>query len=334
MGLFRFFKKQLATVVEWQPQEADRLFWKFPAVTDEIKNASKLIVAPGQGCILVYEGKVVNVIDSEGVYNLSTSNHPFITSLLKFAQLFESEHKMGLYFYRKAQVLNQGWGTSAPIKYIDEEYNIPVQLSAYGNFSYRLLEAEKFFIEYVGAQDEYTTMEFREVAQSRIPQIFASYLAKEKIPYLKIDQQVNELAKGVGLELATEFDNFGLELLDFRIEGNSFDKDTQERIGRIADVSADTQAASEGGLTYAQLEKLRALRDSAQNEGGVAGVGVALGAGVSMGKMFSDQVDEVTQPVKGKDPVEQLRKLKLLFDEEILTKEEYEEKKKAYLNDL
>lgn len=334
MGLFRFFKKQLASVVEWQPQETDRLFWKYPAATDEIKNASKLIVSPGQGCILVYDGKVVNVIDREGVYNLATDNHPFITSLLKVAQLFESEHKMGLYFYRKANVLNQGWGTSAPIKYRDEEYNIPVHLSAYGNFSYRLLDAEKFFTEYVGAQPEYTSMEFREIAQSRIPQIFASYLAKAKIPYLKIDQEVNELAKAVGKELADEFSGFGLELLDFRIEGNSLDEETQERIGRIADVSADTQAAKEGDLTYAQLEKLRALRDSAQNEGGVAGAGVALGAGVSMGKMFNNQVDELTQPVPGKDPVEQLRRLKLLFDEEILTKEEYEEKKKAYLNDL
>ncbi|SKB64341.1 Membrane protease subunit, stomatin/prohibitin family, contains C-terminal Zn-ribbon domain [Sphingobacterium nematocida] len=334
MGLFNFFKKQIATVIEWQPQDPKLLVWKYPAATDEIKNASKLIISPGQGCVLVYEGKITDVIDQEGVYNIRTDNHPFITSLLKVAQLFESEHKMGLYYYRKAEVLNQGWGTASAIKYFDTYYKIPIQLSAYGNFSYRLSDAAKFFSDYVGTQHTYSVESFREAVQSRILQVLTSCFAEEKLPYTQIDSEINRLSGVMRDRLMADFDIFGVALSDFRIEGNSFDEDTQNRIGKIADITADSHAASEGGLTYVELEKLRALRDAAKNEGGLAGAGVGLGAGMSLGKVFSNSIDEVTQPTTGVDPMEQLRKLKLLLDENIITQEEFEQKKKEYLNRL
>ncbi|ERJ59437.1 SPFH domain-containing protein [Sphingobacterium paucimobilis] len=334
MGLFNFFKKQVATVIEWQPQAPGLLVWKYPAVTGEIKNASKLIIAPGQGCVLVYEGKITDVIDTEGVYNIRTDNHPFITSLLKVAQLFEGEHKMGLYFYRKAEVVNQGWGTSSPIKYMDDYYKIPIQLSAFGNFSYRLNDAGRFFTEYVGSQDSYSTEAFREAIQARIQQVLTSCFAEEKMPYTKIDAEIARLSTTMRDRLVSDFETFGLVLRDFRIEGNSFDEETQARIGKIADITANSHAASEGGLSYVELEKLRALRDAAKNEGGLAGAGVGLGAGMSLGKVFSNSIDEVTQPAVGFDPMEQLRKLKLLLDENIITQEEFEQKKKDYLNKL
>ena len=51
MALGNFFKRQLKTVIEWTNQEPDVLFYEFPTPTSEIKNASKLIINPGQGCI-------------------------------------------------------------------------------------------------------------------------------------------------------------------------------------------------------------------------------------------------------------------------------------------
>lgn len=66
----------------------------------------------------------------------------------------------------------------------------------------------------------------------------------------------------------------------------------------------------------------------------MAGAGVALGAGMSMGKMFTDQIEEVTKPVEGKDPMDQLKKLKLLLDENIISQTEFDELKKSLLNNL
>ena len=72
MALGNFFKRQLKTVIEWTNQEPNVLFYEFPTPTSEIKNASKLIINPGQGCILVYKGEVIDVIIKSGIYELST----------------------------------------------------------------------------------------------------------------------------------------------------------------------------------------------------------------------------------------------------------------------
>jgi len=119
MGLFSGIKKQLRSVIEWKNPLQEDMFFRWSNNGDEIKNSSKLIVGPGQGCIFVYQGKVESVFEEEGLFNLKTDNIPFWTTITKFMQSFESEHKVGIYFYKKTKILNQKWGTTSPIKYND-----------------------------------------------------------------------------------------------------------------------------------------------------------------------------------------------------------------------
>ncbi|MEJ2884443.1 SPFH domain-containing protein [Pedobacter sp. GR22-6] len=334
MGLGDFFKRQLATVIEWKDQEPELLLYKFPVPTSEIKNASKLIVSPGQGCILVYEGQIKDVIKEDGVLNLQTENHPFITNLMKFAQFFESEHKLHIYFYRKAEVVNQSWGTASPIKYLDAVYQIPVELGMHGNYSMRVADPLLLFKDIVGSADRYSTSEARSLLNSRIPAVLTSYLAQAKFSYLDIDAQLEVLSKALREKLNAEYAVLGLELKDFRIQGTSFDPATQERIGKIADLTTDSRAAAEAGLSYVEIEKLKALRDAARNEGGLAGAGLQLGFGMEMGKVLDDKKETLSSYQANTDPVTQLQKLKLLLDEGILTQEEFDTKKKEILSKM
>ena len=94
MGITNIFRNQLSAVIQWNVDKQQYLWYKYPTKTDEIKNASKLIVGPGQGAVLVYEGKIVDVLTEEGTFNLKTDNHPFFTTLVNMRQNFESEHKL------------------------------------------------------------------------------------------------------------------------------------------------------------------------------------------------------------------------------------------------
>ncbi len=334
MSLTHFFKKQFATVIEWTNQQPGILLYKFPAPTEEIKNSSKLIVAPGQGCLLVYEGKVADVLSEEGVYFLETGNHPFITTLQKLKQAGESEHKMHLFFYRKAESVNQPWGTASPVKYVDAVYGFPVELGMNGNYSFRIQKPQAFFTEIVGFKDVYSTADVRALLQSRIAQKIISYLAEARISYQQIDAQLSAISTVLKESLNAEFEMIGFELTDFRIGGTAFDAQTQKRINSIADVTAETMAAAQGGLNYVEMEKLKALRDAARNEGGLAGAGLQLGAGMEIGKLFAAQQDAVTANNANADPVVQLQKLKLLLTEGIITQEEFEAKKKDWLSKM
>lgn len=327
MGLRDLFKRQLRTVVEWKEQDRQLLFHQLETTTDEIKNASKLIVAPGQGCVVVYDGKVSGVLTEPDVYSMETANHPFITSLLNLAQRSESEHKMRFYFFRTAEVVNVLWGTASPVKYIEPDYKLPVTLGACGNFSIKIADAGRMFTTLLGTMSNYSVADVQELVSSRIVTPLSSFLAEKAYPYREVDSHLMDLSNELKERTAAELEQLGLELTDFRVNSVTFDEDTMERIGRIANMTAEQRAAAEVDLDYVSMQKLEALRDAARNEGGLAGAGLQLGAGVQLAKdVFKTQAAD--------DSTERLRKLKKLLDEQLITEEEYEKKKNEILSQL
>ena len=339
MAILDGIRRQLRTVIEWRDPAPEALFCQWSDNGDEIKNASKLIVNPGQGCIFVYEGQIRALLDKPCMVELATANIPFWTTISKFMQFFVSEHKVGIYFFRTTKILNQKWGTLSPIKYEDPRYGIPVGVKAFGNFSYRIVEPRDFFINVVGAHVNYSIDDFRLVMAERLAQSISDYMAEMRLPYTEIDARREELVAGMGGRLKSDFGALGFAVEDFRIEGINFDEDTVRRIGRIADLTAEAQAARAAGVDYASLQKLEALREAARNEGGGAGMGVGLGAGIGMGQSLAQSVGQpaASEPravSAGAEAVERLARLKQMFEQELITAEEYAAKKQQILDTL
>lgn len=331
MAIWSGVKRQLRSVVEWKSPAQSDLFYRWSENGDEIKDASVLIVGPGQGCIFVYEGKVVANIKSEGRHSLLTDNIPFWTTITKFLQAFESEHKVGLYFYNRTQILDQKWGTRSIVKYLDPIYNFPVGLRAFGNFSMQIVDAEHFFTQVIGASDLYTTFEFRSLITDRIVHPLTDYLAEQKLSYTQIDAKRNEISLDLLQILESEFEDLGFSLIDFRIEGSEFDEQTMARINKIADVGADIHAAKSADISYKELQQLDALSDAAKNEAGAAGVFMGAGAGTmlsqSMGETFEQRVG--TRSIKAR-----LVELKELYEASLIDESEYSAKKQNLLKEL
>jgi membrane protease subunit (stomatin/prohibitin family) len=334
MGIFDGIKNQLRSVIQWENPGENDLFYRWSDRGDEIKDASKLIVGPGQGCIFVYRGKVEAVHTTEGTVDLSTENIPFWTTISKFMQAFESEAKTGIYFFRKTKILNQKWGTASVIKYQDPKYNFPVGLRANGNYSFTIKDPQGFFVNVIGGAPLFTVEDFRKVMVSRIVQPLTDYFAEAKLAYEEIDAKRDELSAGLAQKIAHEFENLGFEINDFRIEGTSFDEETMKRINRIGDVTAEAAAAQAAGLNYAQLQQIEALRDAAKNEGGAAGAGVGIGAGIGLGNMMAGAMNPGGVKQESADPMVKLQKLKQMLDGGLITQEEFEAKKKEILSGM
>ncbi|NTW84057.1 MAG: SPFH domain-containing protein [Chlorobiaceae bacterium] len=335
MGLWTSVTGQLRSVIEWKNPAPDMLFQRWTDNGDEIKNASKLLVGPGQGVIFVYEGKPQAVITEPGLTDLKTQNIPFWTTVTKFMQAFRSEHKAGIYFFRTAEVLNQGWGTPGPVKYIDPQYKFPVGMRGYGNFSFRISDASSFFVNVMGQRDQLLVDDLRSVIVARIVQPLTDFLAESGFGYNEIDSKRNEIAEGVRGKVFPIFQTLGFQLSDFRIENTDFDDDTRRRVGRIADMQAEAQAAQAVGMDFARVQQLAALRDAAQNQGGTAGLGVGLGAGMGLGQAMSGMMNPMgTQQPAADDPVARLAKLKQMLDSSLISQEEYDAKKQQILSQM
>ncbi|MFV0566130.1 MAG: SPFH domain-containing protein [Flavobacteriaceae bacterium] len=336
--MISFIKKQFSKVIAWEDQTPEILWAKWHANTDEIINASKLIVKPGQGAAIVYQGELADVITDSGIFNLKTDNHPFITTLLKIRQGFESEHKLNIYFFRTAQVVNMSWGTSQPIKYQDPVYKFPIEMGCNGSLTFTINNPEHFYKNVIGSLNGYSVPEAKTLFIGRIPTHIATFVAQQKFGYNQIDAQQMFISKTLQPVLNTEMENLGLQVNDFKILGTYFYEETREHIQKIAQIQSDKYAAEDADMTYEELERLRALRDAAQNEGGLAGAGIGLGAGMELGKDFADKLKNTAlnpEATQNSEAVFQLiEQLKGLFDKGILTEAEFTAKKQDLLKKL
>ncbi|MGM0598656.1 MAG: SPFH domain-containing protein [Candidatus Rifleibacteriota bacterium] len=285
-----FWGNQLRSVIEWVDPDPDVLISQWTGTNDELKNASKLIINPGQAAIFVYEGQVKAIHDFPGMFELKTANVPFWTTISKVMQNFTSEHKARIYFVRLTEFLNQKWGTKSPIKYNDPVYKFPVGMRAFGNFSFHITDPRKFFTEIASNQTVVPIGMVRNVIVDRIMLPLADVFAEAGYSYAEIDKNRMELSKQLSDLVKTEFEPLGFEMSDFRIENTDFDEKTQERIDKISDKMADAQAINamgqinnQGLHAYSTIERLQALNAAAENPNGMAGAGVGMGAGMGMG---------------------------------------------------
>jgi membrane protease subunit (stomatin/prohibitin family) len=340
MAIFDGVKRQLRSVIEWKDPDPNSLFYQWTDNGDEIKNASKLIVGPGQGCIFVYEGKIRYILEKEKLISLKTDNIPFWTTIKKVMQSFESEHKVGIFFYRRTKILDQKWGTTSPIKYEDPKYNFPVGLKAYGNYSYQISDPRSFFVNIVGSNSNFYVDDFRQVMSDRIIHPLSDFLSESRFSYAEIDANRDEIVTGMQQRLSEDFSKLGFTITDFRIEGIDFDDNTLKRINRIADLTAESHAAKAVGMNYAGVQQIEAMREAARNEGGGAGIGMGLGAGMglgqtmaqSMGNNFSTSAQENSQTED--DAMAKLVKLKKMFENQLINEQEYAAKKKDILDKM
>ncbi len=337
MALLASVKRQLRSVIEWKNPSPDILMSEWTENGDEIKNASQLIVGPGQGCIFVFQGKIQAVIEEECLINLKTENIPFWTTIKSFMQFFESEHKVAIYFYKKTKVLDQKWGTTSVIKYDDPKYGFPVGLKAYGNYSYQIYDAKNFFVNIAGNHTDFYVDDFKTIMSARIISPISDYLAESKHSYAEIDANREEIAQGISIKLSMVFRKLGFDITDFKIEGTDFDKQTLKRINRIADMTVEAHAAKAVGIDYAKLQQLEAMRDAAQNEGGGAGLGMGMGAGIGLGQNMAQSLSESANPQlqsKDQDPMVTLVQLKKMFEAKLITDQEYLDKKSQVLQTM
>lgn len=337
MWLLDIFKGQTIDVIRWENPSPELLVWKWDQNLDEIKNNSSLIVDPGLSAIFIQNWKLEALQKESGKWSLETANIPFISTLKSFMSGFETHEKASVFFVKTQQIANQKWGTPNSITYIDPTYDFPVELRAFGNFTFQITDIENFWGNYVANQAEVQTDDVRMLITDRIVGNIASLFAKKKVSYNEIDAYTTDIAKDLQEATKEEFTKLGLELVDFRIEDINFTEKTENYIDKITSKSADVAAINKtanidaGAMkNYSDLEKLEIMWKAAES-GGSAGdmmwAGMGMAMGMNMANTMSENTAQVSQQTDSLSIEDKLVKLKWLFDKELITEEEYSRKK-------
>ena len=219
MGLFGRNKKSLMDIIQYEGPN-DVLIWKHQ--DENFNTKSQLIVLEGQEAIFLKNGQALQAF-GPGHYTLSTENCPWIMRLIGLATGGETPFQCSVYFVNKAVSMGIEWGTDSPIRMNDPVYHLPVNVTAYGDFSLQVIEPKKLLLQLVGTTNYYTQNEisryFSGIMATKIRSQIAATMIQNELTLLGIDAHLEELSNLILPKLESEFERYGLSVNHFAIAG-------------------------------------------------------------------------------------------------------------------
>jgi membrane protease subunit (stomatin/prohibitin family) len=284
MGLLKWASGQFIDIIEWtEPSQNEILAYRFPRQNNEIKNHAKLVVREGQAAVFVKEGQLADV-KTPGMYTLDTNNFPILSTILGWKYGFESPFKCEVYFIATRQWTDQKWGTMNPIMLRDPEFG-PVRVRAFGNYAFKVTDPGTFLKELVATDPSFEAYEITAQFRNTIVSRFVDSIGGAKIPVLDLAGNYEKVGKLALEKIGPELAKMGVSLTQFYIENISLPPEVEQALDKR------TQMGVLGNLDqYTKFQTAEAIRDAANNPGGIAGVGAGLGAGVAVAQQMGAAV--------------------------------------------
>ncbi len=303
-----------------------------PCPEMEIQNGASLTVRESQLALFVDEGKVADLFQP-GRYTLTTQTLPVLTYLKNWDKFFESPFKSDVYFFSTRLQLDRKWGTPNPITIRDKEFGI-VRLRAFGIYSYRVTDPQKFYTEVSGTRETYTVDDLDGQLRNTLIGSMTDLFGESGVPFLDMAANQDEFGARLKEKMLPVFDRYGLALDNLVVQNVSLPEELQ----KVLDQRIGMNMVGDLGK-YTQYQTANAIPVAAANEGGVAGAGVGLGAGIAMGQAMAAGMTQAATPAAPtaqapEDIPALLEKLHGLVAKGILSQEEYEAKKAELLKKI
>ncbi len=290
MGILDVIKGQLIDVIEWTDNTTNTMVHKYDMNGKEIMMGAQLTVRESQAAVFVNEGQLADIF-YPGRYELSTSNMPIMTALKAWKFGFKSPFKSDVYFVNTKQFLDRKWGTSNPVMMRDAEFGM-IRLRAFGIYSFKVKDVETFMKQAAGTASLFTVEGVEGQIKRMIVSGLSDAIAESKIPALDLAANYDELGTYAMNAMNPKLAQFGLELCSFVVENISLPEEVEKAMDRR------TSMGVVGNLDqYAKFQAAESMREAANNPGGgMAGMGVGMGAAAAMGQMFSQSFAQPGAP--------------------------------------
>ena len=330
MSLASFIKKQFIDILQWNEDTDGVLAWRYPMEDFEIQYGGTLIVRDSQLAVFVNEGKIADVFQP-GTHKLTTQTLPVLTYLKNWDKLFQSPFKSDVYFFSTRIQLGRKWGTAQPITIRDKDFGM-VRMRAFGLYSYKIADAAKFFKEVSGTRAVYTRDEVEEQVRNLVVAAMTAVFGSAELPFLDMAANQGLLGEKMKLNMAPEFDRYGLALDNFAVQNVSLPEELQKAI----DTRISMGMMGDMGK-FTQYQVATSIPLAAQNEGGgVAGLGAGLAVGAGIGQTMMESMKAATagSAAPAADPVAKLEQLKAMLDKGLIAQADYDTAKAEVLRKM
>ena len=270
----------------------DVLMVKKTTDTGVISNGSTVIVAPGQCAILFDNGRIIDASAEEGIYTFNDSSTPSLFAG-QFGGMFKemwqrftyggaSAKEQAVYFFNIKEILDNKFGTPAPVPYKDWGHPImnartnsymamSVEVKCFGKYTFRIVDPFLFMSQIAGTGDIYRKYDLIEQMRSEVIGAFQNVMNglgsdEHKIEVLELPNKTDEIKQIMDEEVFDEpIRKRGIALVSFVVESLTLSDTSKTKIDNY-EIGGDAYQ-QQGVLTGAYAN---AVQDAANNSNGAA----------------------------------------------------------------
>ncbi len=275
-------------IVEYPNEMKDEIVHRFPeSGPGDFRIGSQVIVRESQTAVFFRDGNALDVF-GPGRHTITTYNIPLLIE--KIGRTFFNEKTpfpAEVYFVSMRDFVDLKWGTAQPIIVRNPNMGLGVALlQGYGTYSIVVKDPQQFVTQVVGAQGIFRTSDIetrlRAMLLSKLQDLLGETAANHSVP--ELIGLTEELQSGVRAKAQDDFSAIGLTLKSFYIENLKPSTKSAEELRAMGMLDM---------ATYTQLQAADALREAAQNPSGGAGLTAGIGAGMGIGNVISQSLQNV-----------------------------------------
>lgn len=203
---------------------------------ENIAWGSQLIVGMGQEAIFIKGGKALDTF-APGTYTLQSGNLPLLRGLMSLPFGGQTPFSAEIIFINKTSNLGLKWGTNSPINVEDPKYGLLLGLRAFGQFGIKVIDTRLFVSQLIGTiqldsgfNHNIIFQQFNSLINTKLKTMLMSFMSQEKISFLQIAEYYDQLSNNALNILKKDFENSGIELINFFIESISPPKDQYAKL--------------------------------------------------------------------------------------------------------
>ena len=321
------------------------------ATNGVISNGSKIFVPENTAAFIFSQSGIEEIITVAGGYEYQSGQSTiFNGDGIKKSIFKQAADRVGyggqtaeqkqVAFVNLREIRGINFGTRGPLMYHDLFYSTDLEITAFGAFSLKIIDAEKFVRNYIPANISYYTFDdpkARSQILSEFLQSFVVALNSLSTSYRisQLPSQANEIATIIADENSNAGswkERFGFEVVQVGIENIEFSPESKELVKQYSSKAMDWKVYENVSQNSSNIAAQQKIAQGVQDHGLGDMPGMVLGMG-----MVQNMNPQTAAPITQKstmsfdEQIESVKKLKELMDTGILSQEEFDVKKKEIM---
>lgn len=316
-----------------------------------ISNGSKIYIPENTSAFIFSQSGIEEIITTPGGYEYqngqkSIFNGDGITNSI-FKQVkdrigyggYTSDQKQ-IAFVNLREIRGIKFGTKGPLVYNDLFYGTDLEIMAFGSFSLKIVDAEKFIKNYVPTNVNFYSFDNQKARAQVLSEFLQSFVyalnslsIKYRISQLpskaaEIAARISDANSNVG----TWKDRFGFEIVKVGIENIEFSPESRELVKQYSSNKMNLKAFEDITQRSSNIAAQQKIAQGIQDNGLGNESGMIFGMNMAQGlnPQNASQSESKTE-MSFDEQIEAFKKLKDLLDAGILSQDEFDSMKKEIM---